>query len=660
MKDLKSIIKFTNKMKLLYVEDEQELREITTVMLEELFAEVITAHNGEDGLEKFYNNEIDIVLTDINMPVLDGLEMAEKIRAFDKNIPIVMLSAHNEAHYFTRSIELDVDGYLLKPIAMKFLLGTLSKIVTKLGFLEEYQNNLTFLEQYQALTDNSSAVSKTDIHGVITYVNDGFCKISGYTKEELIGAKHSIVRHPDSEASIYAELWNTIKFNKQTWKGMLRNKTKDDDTYYVDIIIQPILDQHDEIVEYISIKRNITDIISPKKQLHDFIDSAKDPLVVLMKIDGFFEIEKLYGHKLVEEIERNFENDLEFHMPEYLHFKKFFALGNGQYAFAQDLENNSEYTIDTIADELKGFQSIMNGLKMDIGEIDYDIAILISLANGEECLENAQSGIHFLVRSKQSMIVANDFAKKEQEEALKNLQVLKMVKLAIDNAKIISFFQPIVCNKTQETVKYESLVRLVDEDENVISPFFFLDIAKKGKYYARITDMVLENSFNALGQTDKAITINISALDIEKESTRGKIYELLDLHKTSTSRIVFELLEDEDVRDFEQIEEFISKVKSYGVKIAIDDFGAGYSNFERLLKYQPDILKIDGSLIKNIETDSYSMSVVKSIVAFAKEQEIEMVAEYIENENIYDILKDLGVEYSQGYYFGKPDLMASY
>jgi EAL domain-containing protein (putative c-di-GMP-specific phosphodiesterase class I) len=93
------------------------------------------------------------------------------------------------------------------------------------------------------------------------------------------------------------------------------------------------------------------------------------------------------------------------------------------------------------------------------------------------------------------------------------------------------------------------------------------------------------------------------------------------------------------------------------VKIAIDDFGTGFSNFERLIDYQPDILKIDGSLVKNIETSSLSMSVVKTIIAFAKEQNMQTIAEYVENENIFNILKDLGVDYSQGYYFGKPNIL---
>ena len=92
-----------------------------------------------------------------------------------------------------------------------------------------------------------------------------------------------------------------------------------------------------------------------------------------------------------------------------------------------------------------------------------------------------------------------------------------------------------------------------------------------------------------------------------------------------------------------------------GVQIAIDDFGAGYSNFERLLEFEPDILKIDGSLIKNIITDHYSKNVVETIVNFAKKQNIKTIAEYVENEEIFNFLNELGVDYSQGYFFGKPE-----
>lgn len=153
------------------------------------------------------------------------------------------------------------------------------------------------------------------------------------------------------------------------------------------------------------------------------------------------------------------------------------------------------------------------------------------------------------------------------------------------------------------------------------------------------------------------LSINISVTDIEKTFTREKIFDLLEEYHSDAHRIVFELLEDEDVKDFNIIKDFIRHVKNQGVKIAIDDFGSGYSNFERLLEFEPDILKIDGSLIKNIVQDTYSKSIVETIVLFAKKQNIKTIAEYVENEEIFNILKDLGVDYSQGYYFGKPEAL---
>ncbi len=222
------------------------------------------------------------------------------------------------------------------------------------------------------------------------------------------------------------------------------------------------------------------------------------------------------------------------------------------------------------------------------------------------------------METKQDFIIANNILQKEHSEAQRNLKVISSIKKAINDSRIILYFQPIINNKTLEVEKYESLVRLIDENGNVLAPCKFLDIAKRGKYYSQITFIVLDDAFVALKNTDKSITVNLSALDIEQKATRDKIFALLEKHKEHTSRIIFELLEDENIKDFDTFKNFISRVKEMGVRIAIDDFGAGYSNFERLLDYQPDILKIDGSLVRNIVNDRYSYSVVKTIVSFAK------------------------------------------
>ncbi len=166
--------------------------------------------------------------------------------------------------------------------------------------------------------------------------------------------------------------------------------------------------------------------------------------------------------------------------------------------------------------------------------------------------------------------------------------------------------------------------------------------------------MLSDNSFEALKYTKKGITINLSLSDIENRKLREYLLTLLT-KKENIGRITIELLEDEEVKDFRTIKEFILRSKIDGkVKIAIDDFGSGYSNYERLLDFHPDILKIDGSVIKNIIKDDYSRHVVESIVLFAKKENIKTVAEFVSDESIYKLTKELGIDYSQGYFLGEP------
>ncbi len=656
MLNLNNIIKYTHGLKLLYVEDNELARESTISILEELFTDIFIGCDGEEGLELFKNNDIDLIITDINMPKMNGLEMAQEIRKSDKDVAILVLSAYNESSFFLESIKMGIDGYLLKPIDMTQFMDMLQKVTQKLKLKDELAKNLHLMQQYQEATDKSAIVSKGDLKGDITYANDEFCEVSGYTREELIGKPHSVVRHPENPSSMFEEMWETIEVKKSIWQGIVRNIKKNGDSYYVKTIIKPILDQDGEIIEYISLRDNITDVMSQKKQLEDMIDFNKESILALIKIENFDDIERFYGSKLSRKIEDEFSKYILQEMPKACKFDKVFLLDEGEYAFVKD-KTNYKVSMPLIAKNLKDFQSTIDDVTLDVGEIDYDISILISFAYGYDVLENAKYGLKKILESGQEFILANNLVQKEQVEARNNLQTLKMVKKAIDNHKIVSYFQPIINNKTKKIEKYESLVRLIDEDDKVLSPFFFLDAAKKGKYYSQITEIVLQNSFDALHITDVDISMNLSMSDIEKSLTRHKIFDLLKANSQNNHRVIFELLEDDEKKDFSIIKSFIQDVKKMGVRIAVDDFGVGYSNFERLLDYQPDILKLDGGLIKNIERDTYSLNVVETIISFAKKQNIQTVAEFVESENIFNILKEIGVDYSQGYYFGKPEVL---
>ena len=157
-------------------------------------------------------------------------------------------------------------------------------------------------------------------------------------------------------------------------------------------------------------------------------------------------------------------------------------------------------------------------------------------------------------------------------------------------------------------------------------------------------------------KTQKNITINLSFKDILNYEFIDYLDNVLEKLKfEDRNRLVFEILESENLSDYDFLEEFVLKYKKLGVKIAIDDFGSGYSNFIRIIRLKPDYLKIDGSLIKNIDKDNNSYEIVKSIIAFSKTLNIRTIAEYVHSEEIFNLLLELGVDEFQGYYFGKPD-----
>ena len=650
MEKFYEIVKELPDIKILYVEDEDLTRELTFTILNQFFKNITVCKNGEEALEEFEKNNYDIVISDINMPKLNGLEFAKKIREKNQTTSIIFTTAYSELSYISEALNIGVDGFLIKPIDINQLTSVLKRVLLKHLYLKKTKEIQNYLKQFEEAINENAIISKTDTKGIITYVNKNFEKISKYSKEELIGKPHNIVRHPDMPKEVFKELWETIQ-SKKTFKGLIKNKDKEGKSYYVQSIIKPILDLNGNIKEYLSIREDITEFMNPKKMFFDTL-KARDGILVYMKLTNYNEIEEFYPFDILEKIEAKSLDYFYKVFNEYFAIKEIFPLGNGEFALFLD----KKYLKDALIEKLKKIQNTIHLHTLSItDEIKYDIDILMSVVyEGDYIYESAKLGLKQLIKEHKKFIIANDLAKIYQEKSQKNLQTIHLIQKAIKNSKIVNYYQGIVNNKTKKIEKYESLVRLIDKDK-VLSPFFFLETAKKSDYYNCITKIVLNNSFETLKKVKEDISINLSFLDIESEFIRHKIYNLLKTNKENANRVIFELLEDESTKNIELVKEFINEVKKYGVKIAIDDFGSGYSNYVRLLDFQIDILKIDGSLIKNIESDKFSQSIVKSIVTFAKENNIKTVAEFVENENIAKIITNLGIDYSQGYFYAKPE-----
>ena len=529
----------------------------------------------------------------------------------------------------------------------------------------ELQNSLSFLKSYKEAIDSNLIVSKSDLKGNITYVNDNFCKITGYSREEVMGKNHNILKDESYSRSIYKHIWTTI-LNSETWHGRIRNIKKDGSLYWVDATITPILNAKGDITEYISIRHDITQLINQKDKLKTFantdsltqlsnrdalkeqIDNFENISLILINIDSFSQINDFYGHELGDAVLVEFATKLleACITDEKL---KLFRVSGDEFAIL---------TIDMQAHNIiQKAQLIVKLINSNIYEVkdetvELNATLSVSLEKKDQLLITADMALKVARRESKDLIVF-DKAMSLDKEYENNMLWTKKIKEAIKNDKIVLFFQPIIDNNTKKINKYESLIRLIDEDDKVITPYFFLEIAKKAKLYKQLTKIVIQKSFEAFRENDFEFSINLSIDDILDKEINDYIIEMLAIYNIS-NRVIFEIVESESIENFYDIQKFIKNVKILGCRIAIDDFGTGYSNFEYLMRLEADFIKIDGSIIKEILHDKNSETITSVIVDFAKKMNIQVIAEFVENEEIFEKVKELGIEKSQGYYFSEP------
>lgn len=258
---------------MLYVEDEEETREELSTYLELRVGRLLVASNGAEGLELFEKERPDLILTDVTMPVMDGLTMSRAIKERSPDTPIILCTALGDRHQLGEAINLGIEGYVPKPVDPARLNKTVAKEARRLHEREMLQRQSRLLEQYRTVVDASAMVVKTDPKGIIIYANDAFCRISGYSKEELIGKSHTIVRHPQMRDSVFKELWETIQTGG-IWRGIVEDRAKSGETFYLDTTILGLSDETGEISEYIAIRYDVTELKMYREVLEQQLDSS--------------------------------------------------------------------------------------------------------------------------------------------------------------------------------------------------------------------------------------------------------------------------------------------------------------------------------------------------------------------------------------------------
>lgn len=394
-----------------------------------------------------------------------------------------------------------------------------------------------------------------------------------------------------------------------------------------------------------------TDDLTKLKNRNSFLKEIVDytnPILFLLDIDQFKNINNYYGIEAGNFVLTEFGKLLkEFSKKRDMNV---YRIGSDEFLLLKD-ESQCNSTNEKLVKELyiviKNKRFINKSL-----HIDTTVNFTCGISCGKDnLLEKADLALNEALRKKVSFLSYNE-SNIHMNMHKENIIWKEKINSAISNDMVVPFFQEIINIKNPNEKKYEALIRIID-NENIISPYFFLNIAKDAKLYPELTKIMIEKTFKIFDKKDAKFSINLSIDDITNATTVDFIHNKLQKYDVK-DKLIFELLESEEIGNFEDIIPFIEDMKSLGVEFAIDDFGSGYSNFSYLLKIKPDYIKIDGSLIKNLTHTSNEYYIINSIVKFAKSLDIKVVAEHVSSEELVHVLNDFDINYMQGFYFSMP------
>jgi EAL domain-containing protein (putative c-di-GMP-specific phosphodiesterase class I) len=224
---------------------------------------------------------------------------------------------------------------------------------------------------------------------------------------------------------------------------------------------------------------------------------------------------------------------------------------------------------------------------------------------------------------------------------------------ALNNRRLAIAFQPIVRADSEQPALYECLLRLIKPDNEVVSAGHFIPVAEQLGLVRLIDHRVLELAVETLSEgKDARLSLNISGMTATDPRWLSNLTSFLSAHRETASRLTVEITETVALHDLEESSRFITKLRDLGCRVAIDDFGAGYTSFRNLKTLAVDMVKLDGAFCDQLHDNKDNQFFVRTLIALAKNFGVETVAEWVQDKRDADLLKDMGVDYLQGFLYG--------
>jgi len=534
-----------------------------------------------------------------------------------------------------------------------------------------------------AVKQSPNLVIMTDLDGIVDYVNPQIKNITGFDYEEIIGKNINILRSGMTNDLIYQDLWETIKLGR-TWSGILQNKKKEGELYWAKESISPIFSDDGLISHYIAIQEDITEAKALSEEIA--FRASHDPLTGLINrhefeihlssllresvetdvhalcfidLDRFKIVNDTAGHLAGDELLRQ----LGKHMKLAGRKQDILARLGGD-EFALILSHCEQDQAKQIAEKL---QQIINDYQLIWDEHCFKVGAsigLVAVRKGDDALEVlkfADTACYAAKNTGRNKVYIFSEDDKYLSQQTGEIQWVPKIEEALENDQFCLFAQKIVPLKESHIkIKCEILLRLIDEDGLVIPPGAFFPAAERFSLATKIDRWVVEkalkwfsgnpDALNTLG----CVSINLSGQSLADEKIQPFIVDLIKELQFPAQKIIFEITETAAINNLVQAQSLITGLQKFGVRFALDDFGSGLSSFAYLKNLSVDFLKIDGLFVKGIVNDPIDRAMVKSINDIGQIMGKETIAEFVENQQIVDVLQEIGVDYAQGYHYSKP------
>jgi PAS domain S-box-containing protein/diguanylate cyclase (GGDEF)-like protein len=543
----------------------------------------------------------------------------------------------------------------------KKLLETAASIV---NIVLKNKENEQKIELFSSATQNAvEGIIITDADNNIIEVNKAFTDAYGYTEKEILGKNPKMFSSGRHDESFYLHMWQRIA-KESKWSGEIINKNSNGDDVIQWMSVSSIRDERNNANNHLAIFSDLTELKNSQKKIdrmayHDSITNLKNKVyletllksnavktLILLNVNNFSYINSAYGFevgdKLLIKIADILQNNFQTEATCRINSDEFALLFEDKIDIEEMVSNikkcfySQKIEIDTIAINVSFSYGATFGS-------------LNALRNGALALKKAKEN------GKNNLCVYNqdeEFVNHSKRESF--IESNNLLHTAINQDGIVPFFQGIRDNKTNKIIKFEALARILNRGE-IISPYRFLEPARLSGLLPEITKVMVDKTFKVMAKNDFAFSINITEDDLSQNYLIDYLEEKSLQYGVKANRVILEILEGVSASGKKNHIKQLTALKQKGYALAIDDFGTEYSNFERVLDLEIDFLKIDAKYVKDIHTNKKSYEITSAIAFFAKNAGIPCVAEFVHCEEVQKIVENLGIEYSQGYYFSQPN-----